>query len=271
VTYLETTVLAVVQGLTEFLPLSSSAHLVLVPSLLQWEPHEIVFDTTLHLGTLAAVVGYFRSDVVRLVKGWALTLRHPNQRANPDGRVAWWIIVGTIPAAVIGYWYEDFFEALFTQPHWVAFFLLITAALLISCEKMGQRHKDLNAIGFMTALGIGFAQAAAIAPGLSRSGATIAAAMLFGLTREASARYSFLLSMPIILGAGGLQLLKLLERDVPLASLTPHLVGFVLAAITGYFCIHVFLSYLRTNTLYPFACYCALVGVMVLLSLFLHL
>ena len=266
VTLLETMVLAVLQGLTEFVPISSSAHLVLVPWLFAWKPHELALDTTLHLGTLAAVLGYFGGDVVRLAKGWALTLWHPSKWGDPDSRLAWWIIVGTIPAAMIGYRFEHFFEELFTQPYWVGFFLLITAALLTSCEKMSLGRKELNAIGLMTALGIGFAQAAAIAPGISRSGATIAAAMLFGLKREASARYSFLLSIPIILGAGGLQLLKLYQHGVLFASPTPYLVGFMLAAITGYLCIHFLLLYLRKNSLYPFACYCALVGGIVLLS-----
>jgi undecaprenyl-diphosphatase len=271
VTLLEAIVLAVLQGLTEFVPISSSAHLVLVPWLLEWEPHELAFDTTLHLGTLAAVLGYFGRDVVRLAKGWALTLWYPGKRGDSDGRLAWWIIVGTIPAAIIGYRFEPFFVELFTQPYWVGFFLLVTAALLITCEKMSQRRQELNAIGLMTALGIGLAQAAAIAPGISRSGATIAAAMFFGLKREASARYSFLLSIPIILGAGGLQLLKLYQHDVLLASLTPYLVGFVLAAVTGYLCIHFLLLYLRTNSLYPFASYCALVGGLVLLSFLIRL
>lgn len=271
VTLFEAIVLAVVQGLTEFVPVSSSGHLALVPWLLQWEPHELAFDTTLHLGTLAAVLGYFAKDVARLVKGWTLSLWYPGKKADPDGKLAWWIIVGTIPAAGIGYWFEGVFAELFTQPYWVGFFLLITAALLISCEKMGQRRHDLQAIGFITALGIGLAQAAAIAPGISRSGATIAAAMFFGLQREASARYSFLLSIPIILGAGGLQLLKLYQRSVLLASLTPYLVGFAFAAITGYLCIHLLLLYLRTNSLYPFAGYCTLVGVTVLLSPFIRL
>lgn len=271
VTVLEATVLAVVQGLTEFLPVSSSAHLVLVPWLLGWEPHAIAFDTTLHLGTLAAVFLYFGGDVVRLLKGWTLTLHNPIKKVDDDGMLAWWIIVGTIPAALMGYVFEDFFEELFGRPCWVAVFLLVTASLLVACERLGQRRKDLPAMGFMMALGIGLAQALAIAPGISRSGATIAAAMFFGLKREASARYSFLLSMPIILGAGGLQLLRLFERDVPLASLTPYVIGFIFAAVTGYVCIHFLLSYLRTNSLYPFACYCALVGLGVLLFMFIQL
>jgi undecaprenyl-diphosphatase len=270
VTFLEAMVLAMVQGLTEFLPVSSSAHLVLVPWLLGWGPHELAFDTTLHLGTLAAVLLYFGGDVVRLMKGWTLTLRYPGKKVDDDGKLAWWIIVGTIPAVLVGYVFEDFFEELFAQPQWVACFLLVTASLLVACEQLGQRRKDLPAIGFMMALGIGLAQALAIAPGISRSGATIAAAMFFGLKREASARYSFLLSIPIIFGAGGLQLLKLFMRDVPLASLEPYLLGFVCAAITGYVCIHCLLAYLRTKTLYPFACYCAFLGVGVLLFMFVR-
>jgi undecaprenyl-diphosphatase len=270
VTLFEAIVLAVLQGLTEFVPISSSAHLVLVPWLFDWEPHELAFDTTLHLGTLAAVLSYFGRDVARLVKGWALTFWHPSKQRNPDGRLAWWIIMGTVPAAMIGYRFEHFFEELFTQPYWVGVFLLVTAALLTSCEKMSQPRKELNAIGLIMAIGIGLAQAAAIAPGISRSGATIAAAMVFGLKREAAARYSFLLSIPIILGAGGLQLLRLYQREVLIPSLTPYVVGFVLAALTGYLCIHFLLLYLRTNSLYPFACYCALVGGLVLLSFFIR-
>jgi undecaprenyl-diphosphatase len=267
VTVLEATVLAVVQGLTEFLPVSSSAHLVLVPWLLGWPPHELAFDTTLHLGTLAAVLWYFSGDVTRLTRGWWLSLRRRGKPGDADGRLAWWVIVGTVPAALLGYRFEEGFAALFAQPHWVAVFLLITGALLMACERLGRRWRDLDSIGFATALGIGLAQAVAIAPGISRSGATIAAAMLLGLKREPAARFSFLLSIPIIFGAGSLQLLKLFQHGAPAASPSVYVLGFVLAAITGYVCVHWLLSYLRTKSLYPFALYCALVGVACLAAL----
>jgi undecaprenyl-diphosphatase len=269
VTLSQAAVLGIVQGCTEFLPVSSSAHLVLVPWFLGWAPHELLFDTTVHLGTLTAVVLYFGGDLGRLLQGWVDSLRPQGLVKNPEGLLAWWIILGTIPAALLGYLFHDFFEALFGQPRWIALFLLVTACLLLVCEGLGQRRRDLVQMRSGVALGIGIAQAVAIAPGISRSGATIAAAMLFGLKREASARFSFLLSIPIIFGAGMYQLLKVSRHGIPLNVVMPYMVGFGVAAVVGYLCIHLFLLYLRRNSLYPFALYCALVGVVVLARMLL--
>lgn len=265
-------ILGLVQGLTEFIPISSSAHLVLVPWAAGWPAPGLAFDTMLHWGTLLAVLAYFRHDWPGIVTGWLRSVfsRGPwstaagGRLADPQARLGWWLILGTLPAAAIGYLFEDFFEHLFNSPIAVGGFLLITAAILIVSERLGRRVRKLDEMRPLDALLIGLAQAAAIAPGISRSGATIAAGLGFGLRREDAARFSFLLSMPAILGAGLLQLIQLLDAG-SLADQWPALVvGFTAAAVSGYLCIKFLLAYLRRGRLYVFAGYCACVGMAVL-------
>lgn len=266
-------ILGIVQGLTEFVPISSSAHLVLVPWAFGWDRAGLFFDTMLHWGTLLAVLTYFRRDWIGIIRGlWrSLTAKGPwrntpgGRLADPDSRLAWGIIVGTIPATVLGFLLNDFFEHLFETPIAVAGFLLVTAAFLALSERLGRRVRELPSLNIPDALVIGLAQAVAIAPGISRSGATIAAGLARGLTREAAARFSFLLATPAILGAGLLQLLEVLmgaENAVPWPAV---LAGFLAAAVSAYLCIKFLLAYLRRGRLYVFAIYCALVGSVVLL------
>ncbi len=262
-------ILGIVQGVTEFAPVSSSAHLVLVPWAFGWPNPGVAFDTLLHWGTLTAVIIYFWHEWVRVVKGFfrSLTTRGPwNSRpggrlADSDNRLAWWIIIGTIPAMVLGLTLKDFFESLFASPVSVGGLLLITALILTLGERFGRRERDLDRMTLIDTLLIGLAQAAAIAPGISRSGATIATGLLRGLKRDDAARFSFLLGTPIILGAGLMQLPELIDAGGFVQGLPVLVAGFLAAAIAGYLCIKYLLRYLRHGSLYVFAAYCAVIGV----------
>ncbi|MBN1484161.1 MAG: undecaprenyl-diphosphatase UppP [Chloroflexia bacterium] len=268
----EALVLGLIQGVTEFLPVSSSGHLVLMQHLLGWIkelPTEVLltFDTTVHLGTLVAVLGVFWRDLLDILQAWGQGLRQGRPLGTPQARLAWWIALGTVPAALAGLLLEETFEKLFASPRAVGGILLLTAVLLLLGEFLGRRQRGLENLSWWEALLVGLAQAAAIAPGLSRSGATIAAAMLRGLRREEAARFSFLLSVPIITGTGLLQLLRLLGTEALSLSLPALLAGFAAAALAGYAAIRFLLNYVRQRPLYPFALYCAILGVLVMVLL----
>ena len=258
--YWQALILGIVQGLTEFLPISSSGHLVLVPRILHWPSPGLAFDTLVHWGTLVAVLAYFHQDYWTLAGDWFSSLfwRRPT---TSNSRLAWLLIIATVPAAVMGVVGKKLFEELFSAPTWVAVFLLITAVILTLSERLGKQDKETDQLALWEALLIGIAQGLAIAPGVSRSGATIAVGLLVGLRRPAAARFSFLLSAPIILGAGLGQLVDLHHQSgaggAPWLNLS---LGFLAAAVTGYVCIRFLLAYLQRGRLYPFAVYCALVG-----------
>jgi undecaprenyl-diphosphatase len=257
---LQAFLLGVFQGATEFLPVSSSGHLVLVPWLLGWASPGIAFDTIVHWGTALAVIAYFWRDWLSLISAAFRSLRY-RSLADPQARLFWLILLGTVPAALAGWLLEDFFMRMFARPAAAAAFLLVTAALLTISEWLGRRERDLNPLAWPDALAVGLAQALAIFPGISRSGATIAAGLAQGLRREAAARFSFLLATPIILGAGLLEVIGLAQNG-DLATQAPALViGFLSAGIVGFGCIHFLLRYLQRRQLYPFAVYCAVVGV----------
>lgn len=260
---LEAIVLGIVQGLTEFIPVSSSAHLVLVPWWLGWDPPPLAFDTVLHLGTLLAVLAYFWRDWWDLAQAVLDKLRGRGDEAK--WRLAIAIVIGTIPAAVIGYLFEGYFEAMFGQPALVAAMLLVTGFILIFAEAWKRGGLPLANIRISDATAIGFAQAVAIIPGISRSGATIAAGLLRGLDRPAAARYSFLLSAPIIFGAGVFQLKNLAEGGIDAIGLTPLLIGFVVAAISGFLAVRFLMRFVQTRSLYLFAGYVWVFGLLSLL------
>ena len=261
-------IMGIVQGATEFVPVSSSGHLVLVPWWLNWPAPGLLFDAVVHWGTLVAVLAVFWRDLWRLARAWWIStwglVRHTGSQSSEvktDARVAWWIIIGTIPGALAGFLFEDWFERLFATPSAAAGLLLLTAVVLAASERWGRRDRDLEQTNAVDALLIGLAQAAAIAPGISRSGATMGMGLARGLRRDVAARYAFLLSVPIILGAGLFKLLDLLSAPAAGAQLPTLLVGFVAAAASGYGCIRLLLRYLQRGRLYPFSIYCAVVGV----------
>lgn len=254
--------LGVLQGATEFLPVSSSGHLVLVPWLLQWPASSLAFDAVVHWGTAVAVIAYFWRDWVAIVGD---AFRSINLKSLDLKSTAWLILLGTIPAALIGYLLEDFFEEMFSRPVAAAGFLLVTAALLAVSERLGRRERDLDTLNWLDALLVGLAQALAIFPGVSRSGSTIAAGLALGLRRESAARFSFLLATPIILGAGLLKVVDLAQTGGLAAQAPSLVVGFVTAGVVGFGCIHFLMRYLQRRPLYPFAIYCAVGGIVCLL------
>ncbi len=267
-------ILGIVQGLTEFLPVSSSAHLVFMTDILGL-PQNVAFDTILHIGTLVAVVGYFWRDVLQVISSFISSLLDifrgkfkEGLEETPFKKLSWLLIVGTIPAGLMGILLEKQFEALFNSVIYVGFFLIITGLLLWGAERVKPGEKDVKDISFKNALIIGIAQGIAIAPGISRSGATIAAGLFSGLNRELAARFSFLLSIPAILGAALVQAKDITSFD---ASLVVLLAGFLSAAIFGYLAIKLLLKIIKERTLMIFAYYCWIVGIIaIILSLFMH-
>jgi len=262
-------ILGMVQGLTEFLPISSSAHLVIVPELLGVES-SLAFDTLLHVGTLIAVISYFRSDVIAMIKAFFSSLADiPRGRFKEEirndqfKRLAWLILVGTIPAGLMGILLKDFFESLFSSVSAVGFFLLITGFILWGVERMPRGEKKTKEISFTNSLIVGIAQGCAIAPGISRSGATIATSLYLGFDREMAARFSFLLSIPAILGAALIQLKDLTAGfDISTGSFVG---GLISAIIFSYLAIKFLMGYIKKHSLVIFAYYCWTVGIITLI------
>lgn len=261
-------VLGIVQGLTEFIPVSSSGHLVIVPWLLGWPNQSLLFDTVLHWGTLLSIMTVFGRDLWQIA--WA-TLGSLGKRslADANARLGWFIVVGSVPAVVVGFSLKDYFESLFDSPLAAGGFLLVTAALLVGSEQLAKRRQPVGMLarmGWWQAIGIGLAQAVALAPGISRSGSTIAAGLASGLRRDEAARFSFLLGTPAFFGAALLQLVDALAVDMAgVAAQAPELVvGMVVSAGVGYLAIRGLLAYLRRRSLYLFAGYCLVAGLAVL-------
>ncbi|MFN2286689.1 MAG: undecaprenyl-diphosphatase UppP [Anaerolineae bacterium] len=255
--------LGILQGATEFLPVSSSGHLVIVPHLLGWPDPGLALDTILHLGTLVAILIYFWSDLWRLARAALKSLR-TRQLDDPNARLAWALVVATIPGGILGVLLQDYFEKLFGMPKAAASFLLVTAALLLLSEYLAKRELPITAMSWWHALLIGLAQALAIVPGLSRSGSTIATGLLLGYRREDATRFSFLLAVPIVLGGGLYQVYKVLRAGIGGVQLQIFGAGFLAAGLTGYLAIAGLLMLVRRRSLWPFALYCATFGVLVL-------
>jgi undecaprenyl-diphosphatase len=250
---------------TEFLPISSSGHLVLVPWLFQWESPGLAFDAMLHLGSLLAVVAFFWRDLRDLALAGLASIKERSLGRDERRKVAWCVVLGSVPAAVLGFAFNDFFESLFGAPVWAGALLLVTGVILALSEGYGRKTMDMYRIGWLDALVVGLGQALAIAPGISRSGATIGAGLWRGLRRESAARFSFLLSVPVIFGAGVFKLKDLWETSLVVDSPWPVLVGFLAAAVSGFLSIRFLLGYLRKGRLYPFAVYCWAAGLFTLL------
>ncbi|MDH3637878.1 MAG: undecaprenyl-diphosphate phosphatase [Gammaproteobacteria bacterium] len=248
----QTVALAVLQGLTEFLPISSSAHLVLLPFLFDWPDQGLAFDVAVHVGSLAAVVTYFWGELRELWVGW---WGHVNGgHASAESRLAWAIIVATIPVVTLGGLFADWIEASLRDPIPIALATLVFGLLLWVADRSGARRRDEHAITWRDVAIIGVAQALALIPGTSRSGITITAGLWVGLTRTAAARFSFLLSIPVIVLAGGYNAVRLLSSPVPvLWGLIA--VGAVVSGVTAYLCIHWFLKLIDQIGLIPFVIY----------------
>ena len=260
---LQAIVLAIVQGLSEFLPISSSGHLILVPHFLGWADQGLAFDVAVHVGTLAAVVAYFRRPLAAMTAGWINSVVH--RRHDRDSRLAWCVIVGTIPVGAVGLAFNDLIEEHLRNPLFVAGTLSFFGVLMWLADRLGRQASDEYAIGWRQALLIGCAQALALMPGTSRSGITITAGLALGLTRSAAARFSFLLAVPGIAMAGGYEFLKMFTSGeaIDWASMA---LGIAVSAVTGYACIHLLLKVIERIGLLPFTLYrLLLAGIIVML------
>jgi len=268
---LQAILLGVVQGLTEFLPVSSSGHLLLGQYFLGLDPDRfgLPFDVALHMGTLVAVVSYFWRDLLRMALAFFRSFGHRDLANDADQRMAYLIIASTVPAALIGFLFEGFFEETVRSPWVVVFNFVLIGVLFIVGEVVGTRARSASTLGFGEAVGIGFAQAAALVPGVSRSGATITLGLFLGLRREEAARFSFLMSVPIIAGAGGLELGEVIAGGMDAAQSLLFVVGFLTSAAVGYVTIRFLLNYLTNHSLRAFAFYRFGVAAVVAVSLLL--
>jgi undecaprenyl-diphosphatase len=270
---LEAILLGVVQGLTEFLPVSSSGHLLLGQYFLGVDQDRfgLPFDVALHLGTLLAVIAFFWRDLLRMGRAFVRSLSRGRNLTDPDERLAYLILASTVPAALIGFLLEGFFETAVRSPWVVVFNLVLVGVLFIVAEAVGSRSRRADKLRFAEAAGIGLAQAAALVPGVSRSGATITLGLFLGLRREEAARFSFLMTVPIIAGAGSLQLAEAVSEGMGPSEAVMFGAGFVSSAVVGYLAIKFFLSFVAHHSLRAFAYYrfalAAVVAVLLLLGL----
>jgi len=263
--FLHILTLAVLQGLTEFLPISSSAHLILVPVIAGWEDQGLAFDVSVHVGTLTAVVAYFRKELQVMAYDWARSITH--RQLTAEAKLAWAVGFGTIPVGLAGLAFKDFIEENLRSTLVIASTTIIFGILLGWSDRKGLRQRDEYSITWKDVLVIGSAQALALIPGTSRSGITMTAALLLGLTRQGAARFSFLLSIPAIVLPGGLLTLDLLEQSEPVVW-SDLFLGALLSGVSAYLCIHFFLKLLERIGMMPFVVYRLILGVILLLLAF---
>jgi undecaprenyl-diphosphatase len=279
-------ILGIVQGLTEFAPVSSSAHLIIVPWMFDWDDlvlNGLSFDLALHLGTLVALLAFFANDWVRLFRAGFASIVERKIGSDPVRLLAWFVIIGTIPGGIVGFLAESKVEELFHQPgssHQttamlaMAIIIALLGALLFMVERIAKHFRGMNQLRLSDAVLIGLAQALAIIPGVSRSGSTITAGLAMGLERESAARFSFLLSAPIIAGAGAKRMLDLYGQVrsgvIPQSELILFPIGFAAAAISGYLCIRFLLRFLQRNSTDIFVYYRWALAVLIILVTFLR-
>lgn len=263
--WIQITVLALIQGLTEFLPVSSSGHLILVPQLTGWQDQGLAFDVAVHVGTLCAVILYFRKDIWLMTRDWSTSI--VTRQPTSNSRLAWWVILATIPAVVFGLFINNNIEEELRNPIIIAATTIGFGVLLWWSDIKGKKVRDEYSLSFKDIMIIGFAQAIALIPGTSRSGITITAALMIGITPKAAARFSFLLSIPIILGAGLIKFLELLESTIPV-QWEAIIGGTILSFVSAYIVIALFLKWINKIGMAPFALYRFALGFL-LLYLFL--
>src|ERR671917_142921 len=268
---LEAVFLGVVQGLIEFLPVSSSGHLLLGQHFLGMDQERfgLPFDAAIHTGTVVAVVWYFRGDLLSMARAFLRSLPRPDF-SEPQVRMAYLILAATVPAALIGFLFEDFFATRVRSPWVVVFNLVFVGALFLVAEAVGRKTESASKLGPLGALGIGLAQAAALVPGVSRSGATITCGLFFGLRREEAARFSFLMSVPVTAAAAGLSLAEAAGEGMDSHEAAMFVVGSVTSGVVGYLAIKFLLGFLANHSLRVFAYYrfalAAVVAVVLLIS-----
>ncbi len=277
---LQAIIIGIVQGLTEFLPVSSSAHLIFVQNLLGIPDVGLDYDVILHAGTLIAVMWFFRVDIVKLLASLVDSLFDLKNRQfkqglaeNPFKRLGWYVILATIPLVIVGYFFESQVDALYTGALFVpAFFLFVTGTILYISQRMNSGEINMNNIGPKESLLMGLGQACAVFPGLSRSGTTIAAGLVAGLDKEFAAKFSFILSIPTMIGAVVLKfIIKSSELNLSSLDFIPALMGFIITIIVGYFAIKWLLEIIQKRSLDCFAYYCWIVGIVVFVGSIAHI
>jgi undecaprenyl-diphosphatase len=260
VNILHAVVLGALQGFTEVLPISSSAHLILVPWLLRWPESGLTFDVALHLGTFIALALYFRRDIVEMAAAFFAALAS-RSLDTPAKRLPFLIIAATIPAAVIGKLFEHQVEDIFrSNPLLIASILIVFGIILGVADIAGRKQRTMGEIRPASALTIGLLQCLALIPGVSRSGITITAGLMLGFTRESAARFSFLLSLPIVAGAALLKTLHLATHGIPAGEGIPMLVGIAVSAVTGYISVAFLLKFVQKRSISPFVWYRVIAG-----------
>ncbi len=261
--WFEAVVLGLIQGLTEFLPISSSAHILIVSQLLGWRDPGAAFTAVIQIGTEAAVIVYFRRDLLRIARAWIHSVR--TRQGSPESRLGWYIIVGTIPIVVLGVAFTRQIETAARNLWLVASVLIVFGIVLGVVDRWGSKSRSLNAMTSRDGLILGFGQALALIPGVSRSGATISTGLALGYTREAAARYSFLLAIPAVLGAGFYEASKI-GSDASVAW-GPTLTATAISFLVGYTVIAWLLRYISTHSFLPFVLYRVALGSLVLVLL----
>ena len=262
---LQAIVLGIVQGLTEFLPISSTTHLRVVPALLRWEDPGAAFTAVTQLGTMAAVLLYFAGDLIRVARAWLVGLSDPTRRGDLDARMGWYLIIGTIPIGLFGLAFQDQIEGGARNLLLIGTALVVLGFVLLAAERVGRRDRSTESIGLRDAVAVGLAQTAALVPGVSRSGATLSAGLFLGLERAAAARFSFLLSVPAVLLSGVFEGVGLATGEAEGdAGFLPLAVATVAAFVVGYATIAFLLRFLVTHTTAVFVVYRVALGVAVL-------
>ncbi len=254
--------LGIVQGLTEFLPISSSAHLILIPWLAGWPEPGLEFDVALHLGTLAAVLIYFRRDLIQMTTSFLRGIYRRKPFGETNARLAWIILLGSVPAAIAGYAFNDAIDSYFHSGAGgdrsivlIATLLMVLGAFLLMAERVARHVRPVESLGWRDGITIGTAQALALLPGVSRSGSTITAGLMNGLKRDAAARFSFLLGVPAIVGAGALETKNVIDAGIDSDQVATFLAGGLTAAVVGYLTIAFLMNFLRTNSTLVFVGY----------------
>jgi undecaprenyl-diphosphatase len=270
-TFIQSVILGVIQGATEFIPISSSGHLVIAPLIFNWDIHPqeaYIFDVLAQVATLIAVLIYFWSDLTNILRHFLKSLVAGKPFQDTESKLGWFLIVSTIPAGASALLFKESLEKMFSNPKGAALFLLLTSLFLLAAELLHRSNRSLENINITDAIWIGIFQVFALLPGVSRSGSTISGGMIRGLSRESSARYSFLMAVPVMLAAGFLAVLDLLNIPDLLNQIPVYLAGFASAAIVGYLSIRWLLRYLSRSSLYLFSAYCALLGIAILVIYF---
>ena len=262
---LQSIVLGIVQGLTEFLPISSTAHLRIVPAFLGCEDPGAAFTAVTQLGTMAAVLLYFRNDLIRITVAWLRSLRDPSLRRELDARLGWYIVLGTVPIGIFGVLFKDQIENGARDLYLIGSALILLGLVLLAAERVGTRERSIEQIEARDGLAVGFAQALALVPGVSRSGATITAGLFLGLDRQSAARFSFLLSVPAVVLSGMLELGSILSGEEGQHVSSGRLaLATLLAFVTGYAAIAWMLRYLAHHSTVVFVVYRVALGILVL-------